>query len=446
MKNFISYKAMLIGIAFIPTHSQAEGWFSPNSKYLTGDWQGYRTELAQQGYEFAVDYSSMVTTNIAGGYDRDKTARYSDQYTFGAKLDLEKIAGIHDAQFVVSINDRNGRDITADRIQDTRAPVIGSGAQSNYGRGQTWHIGQLWYQQKLFNKALDIKIGRMAIGEDFDNNGCYFQNLSLCGSLAGHGSGVWYNTPVSQYGARIKILFSQVNYAQFGAFLHNPSYLTREGSFKMNLSGRTGNMYVVELGHHTSLGKNNLPGSIKFGGWYNTVDAADVLNDSDGNAYIISRNPAQIHDGRYGGYLYLTQQVSRVGDDPSRGLTLFLHLAANDKYTSTMDYQGQIGGIFKGPFASRSKDYISLGVSKMNVNHRLAHRANLANNIKGFSDYDNPSYQPVRGAEYAAELRYSAKITPWFTISPDIQLIANPGGVNEIKDAWILGTQVNLSF
>lgn len=146
----------------------------------------------------------MIASNVEGGYDKNKTVCYSDQYTFGANLDLEKIAGIRNAQFMVSINGRNGRDITVDRIQDSRAPVIGSGAQSNYGRRKTWHIGQLWYQQDLFDKVVGVKIGRMAIGEDFDNNGYYFQNLSLCGSLAGHGSGVWYNTPVSQYGARIR--------------------------------------------------------------------------------------------------------------------------------------------------------------------------------------------------------------------------------------------------
>lgn len=446
MTPIFNYKKILIAIALIPTYSNAEDWFASNGKYLTGDWQGYRTEFTQMGYDFSVDYSSIVTSNISGGYDRDKTARYSDQYTFGAKLDLEKLAGISDAQFVVSINDRNGRDITVDRIQDSRAPVIGSGAQSNYGRGQTWHIGQLWYQQKIFNNFLDFKIGRMAIGEDFDNNGCFFQNLSLCGSLAGHGSGVWYNTPVSQYGTRIKINFDKSNYAQFGAFLYNPSYLTREGSFKMNLSGRTGNMYVAELGHLFSLGDKKLPGSLKLGGWYNTVNAADVLNDSDGNVYIVSKSPAKIHDGRYGGYFYLMQQVSDVGNDISRGLTLFIHLSANDKYTSTMDYQAQVGAVYKGLFASRPIDYISFGLNKMHVNQRLAQRADIANNLKGLNDYDNPAYQPVRSTEYAAELRYSAKITPWFSISPDIQLIANPGGVNVIKDAWVFGTQVNLSF
>lgn len=446
MKNLHRCSVALMFASLYPCFVQAEGAFSPTGKYLTGDWDGARTALFQQGYAFSLDYSSMVTSNIAGGYDRDKTARYSDQFTFGTKLDLEKIAGISNAKFAFSLNTRNGRDITADRVQDPRAPVIGSGAQSNYGRGQTWHIGQLWYQQKLFDNSLDIKLGRMAIGEDFDNNGCYFQNLSLCGSLAGHGSGVWYNTPVSQWGARVRVNFDAAHYAQFGAFLHNPSYLTRRGSFKMDLSGRTGNMYVGELGYLSKLGARKLPGSYKVGGWYNTVDAADVLDDNDGNAYLISHQQARMHNGRYGGYLYFMQQVTAVEGNADRGLSLFLHLAANDKETATMDYQAQIGAIFKGPFTSRPKDYIGFGASKMHINRRLAHRAELANGLKGISDYQDPLYQPVRSAEYAAEIHYSAAITPWLTLRPNIQLIANPGGAEEVKDAWILGAQTTISF
>ncbi|ENY5058595.1 carbohydrate porin [Salmonella enterica] len=446
MQNFHRYSIVLLLTAFYPSFSQAEGAFSPTGKYLTGDQNGARAALSLKGYTFSLDYSSMVTSNIAGGYDRDKTVRYSDQFTFGTKLNLDKIIGVSNAQFTFSLNTRNGRDITADRIQDPRAPVIGSGAQSNYGRGQTWHIGQLWYRQKLFDNNLDIKLGRMAIGEDFDNNGCYFQNLSLCGSLAGHGSGVWYNTPVSQWGARVRFNPDTAYYAQFGAFLHNPSYLTRRGSFKMDLSGRTGNMYVGELGYFSKLGQQKLPGNYKVGGWYNTVDAADILDDEDGNAYIISHKKARMHKGRYGGYIYVMQQVSAVDDNADRGLSLFLHLAANDKETATMDYQAQIGAIFKGPFISRPKDYISFGASKMHINNNLSRRAELANSMKGISDYQNPLYQPVRNAEYAAEIHYSAVITPWLTLRPNIQLIANPGGVNEIKKVWILGMQTAISF
>lgn len=174
--------------------------FSSTGKYMAGDWNGVRSELKNKGYDFTLEYGSMVTSNISGGYNKDRTARYSDQYIIGADFDLQKIAGITDGEFKVSVIDRNGRDLTSDRIQDPRAPVIGSTVNSNYGRSQTWHAAQFWYRQSWYAKTIDLKLGLMPVGEDFDNNGCYFQNLSLCGSLAGHGAGVWYNTPIGQWG------------------------------------------------------------------------------------------------------------------------------------------------------------------------------------------------------------------------------------------------------
>ena len=165
----------------------------------------------------------MTATNVSGGYDRDKTLRYSDQYILGIDMDLETIFGIHDGEFKASLNDRNGRDLTQDRLQDPRAPVIGSGVQSNYGRGQTWHATQFWFKKTWQDKKWDLKVGLMPPGEDFDNSGCYFQNLSLCGSLAGHGSGVWYNTPIGQWGGRIKCSLTSALYLQAGGFQYNPT-------------------------------------------------------------------------------------------------------------------------------------------------------------------------------------------------------------------------------
>ena len=118
----------------------------------------------------------------------------------------------------------------------------------------------------------------------------------------------------------------------------------------------------------------------------------------------------------------------------------------NDKDTATMDYQIQAGAIYQGPFASRPQDFISFGVSKMHANDRVARRAQLLNQMRGIDDYDNPLYVPVRRAEYAAELHYSFRATPWLTVRPNLQLLVHPGGSEEIKNAWVLGNQVTIKF
>ncbi|HEM8666078.1 carbohydrate porin [Klebsiella sp. 141153] len=446
MNKLIQSGTMLLALLHPFLALANDTFFSPTAKNMTGEWGGVRTDLRHRGYDFTLEYSSMTATNISGGYDRDKTLRYSDQYILGIDMDLEKIFGIHDGEFKASLNDRNGRDLTQDRLQDPRAPVIGSGVQSNYGRGQTWHATQFWFKKTWQDKKWDLKVGLMPPGEDFDNSGCFFQNLSLCGSLAGHGSGVWYNTPIGQWGGRIKYALSSALYIQAGGFQYNPNYATRHGSFELDGTGHLGYMYILELGHRPTPGATFLPDTWKIGGWYNTADANDVLDDDNGDPYVLTRQAARRHGGRYGGYLYVSQQLTHSGSQRQNGLNIFGHLAINDKNTATMDYQIQAGIIYKGPFASRPQDFISFGVSKMHANAKVARRAQLQNQMRGIDDYADPLYVPVRRSEYAAELHYSFHVTPWLTLRPNLQLLAHPGGIEEIKDAWVIGNQVTLKL
>jgi porin len=165
------------------------------------------------------------------------------------------------------------------------------------------------------------------------------------------------------------------------------------------------------------------------------------FSDSDGNPYVLSKKSAQVHNGRDGGWIYLQQQVTAEKDDTRRGLSLFWHLAMNDRGTATMDYQMQAGAIYKDLFANRPMDYVGFGISKMHVNSKVAERARLLNERKGITDDDDPSWTPIRTAEYAAELHYSFAITPWLTFRPNVQLLINLGGVKEVKDAWVLESQ-----
>ena len=122
--------ALLAPLAMaVSTGLQAAEAFSSESKWMTGDWGGTRTELLEKGYDFTVDYVGEVASNLHGGYNNDKTARYSDQFALGAHLDLQKIFGWHDAEFKLAITERSGRNLSNDRISDPRRAVqLGAGS------------------------------------------------------------------------------------------------------------------------------------------------------------------------------------------------------------------------------------------------------------------------------------------------------------------------------
>ena len=195
------------------------GAAQPFSDDLFLDWDGIRSALYNDGIDFRLGYVSETATNVQGG--PEELWRYTDQWTFAATFDLQKIFGLNQAQFKITITDRNGQNLS-DQL-DTLQLV-----QEVYGRGQTWRWTQFFYDQKYLDGMVDWKVGRLTEGEDFAAFSCQFQNLTFCGAQPGNLVGsYWYNWPVSQWATRVKLAFAGFGYVQLGAFEVNPSYLLR---------------------------------------------------------------------------------------------------------------------------------------------------------------------------------------------------------------------------
>lgn len=422
--------------------AEAAGVLAADAPGMTGDWGGTRTELLEKGYDFTLDYVGELGYNAGGGYNHDRTARWSGQFTLGAKLDLQKILGWQDATFKLAITERDGRNISNDRISDPRAPMYSS-SQEVWGRGQTWRLTQMWLSKSFFERKLDIKLGRFGEGEDFNSFPCDFQNLALCGSQMGNwaGSNTWYNWPIAQWAGRVKYQLTPELFTQVGVFEHNPSLLETGNGFKLNFSGGKGVILPVELVWKPSV--NQLPGEYRVGAYYSTADAADV-NSREVPGDLAS--PLRTRDSKHGYWLVAQQQITAHAVDAGRGLSLFANITVQDRETSQVGHFVQAGLTYKGLFDARPLDDIGFGVARIHTNSRYRDNQRAANAANAQTDYHNPGYQPLQGNEYDAELYYGIHATRWLVIRPNVQYVQNPGGVSEVDDAWVLGVKVQSSF
>ena len=101
-----------------------------------------------------------------------------------------------------------------------------SSVQEVFGRGNVTRLTQLWFQQGLFGGALEYKLGRIPLSDDFATLESRFQNLYLGSGQPGNQAGaVWYNWPVSQWGGRVKVQDGARRYLQLGVFDQNPENL-----------------------------------------------------------------------------------------------------------------------------------------------------------------------------------------------------------------------------
>ncbi len=438
-----AHKLSVVGAMALAGSAQAADAFSADSPWMTGDWGGTRTELLDKGYDFSLEYVGEAASNLDGGYNDNTTARYSDQFAFGLKVDLQKAFGWHDAEFKLAITERSGRNISNDRIGDPRAGTLSS-SQEVWGRGQTWRLTQMWIKQKYFDGALDLKFGRYGPGEDFASFPCDFQNLTLCGAQTANYVNTWYNWPVSQWGGRVKYNLTPEVYAQVGVFEQNPSNLEIGNGFKLSGSGTKGALIPVELVWTPKV--NALPGEYRVGYYYSTPKADDVFEGADGRPQPVSGGDFKTHGSKHGFWVAGQQQLTTHNGDASRGLSVFATVTIHDKDTNYIDNFQNLGLVYKGPFDSRPKDDIGIGVARIHVNDDAQDRRRLVNQLSGISDYDNPGFLPVQDTEYNSEIYYGFHVTNWLTVRPNLQYIRHPGGVDKVDDALVAGLKIQSKF
>ncbi|MBO5390930.1 MAG: carbohydrate porin, partial [Pseudomonas sp.] len=417
----------------------ADEAFSADSKWMTGDCGGERTRLIEQGIDIKADYVGEVGANLHGGYNDDKTARYSDQFGLGVALDLQKLWGWDNTQAKIQLTNRNGQNISNDRVGDPRAGTLSS-SQEVYGRGHMVRLTQLWIQHQFLDGKLDVKAGYFGEGEDFNTFPCEFQNLAFCGSQVGNwATNLWYNWPVSQAALRVKYNITPELYAQIGAYNQNPSQLEHGNGFKLSGSGTKGTVLPVELVWSPKV--NDLPGEYRVGYYKSTAPADDVKVNitNDGQDY-------RVRDSKHGYWFVVQQQLTSHNGDASRGLHIAANATFHDKQTNIVDNYQSLMFVYKGPFDARPKDDIGIGAARIHVNDDVKKSAELINASIGATDYSDPLYTPLRNTEYNYELNYGFHVTNWLTVRPNLQYITHPGGVDQVDNALVAGLKIQSTF
>ncbi len=430
----------VMALVCLPAVSLADDAFDPHAKWMLGDWDGWRTKLSSDGIDFTFEYEGEAASNLDGGYNDNSVVRYTDQFAFKVDMDLQKLLALQGAKLHLGISNRSGNNLSADRIGDPRAPQF-SLVQEVYGRGQTYRLSELSYEQSLWNELLSIKLGRFGVGAEFNTFPCDFQNLTFCGSQVGNWTNVWYNWPVSQLGFRLQWNVSDEWAIKVGVIDQNPSELKSSNNFRLKGGSSAGALLPAELIWKPAVGAGRLPGRYSVGFYHSTSEASDLRQDVNGNPQPLTGDSFRQRDGKSGWWAVLQQQLTTDHGDTSRGLHAFANFTFQDKKTDSVDEFQQVGLTYEGPFDARPKDNAGLGFSRIHVNSHLRQTQRLQNEVSGVFDYDDPDYQPIQHSEYNAEIFYGFQLTPWLVARPNLQYVWRPGGVKAVDDAFVMGVK-----
>ena len=418
-----------LGFALLPlmaamTTAQAESAFDPQGQYLLGDWNGQRTELAQQGIKFEANLLTDTAYLADGGRNAGADPLTSAQLWLGTQLDLEKLAGWNGVTVRAAMSARQGQSTSIRDLQDPSAPQMAN-AQGTFGRGnQDSRLSELSIEKNYKEQGLSIKAGRLGLGMDFNVMACDFASTAFCAAQMGKWQGnIWMNTPVSQWGARIKQQLNPELAVQVGVYEFNPDNGNgaKEGQgWSLDTKHADGVTIPAEIVWTPKSLINNLLGSYRVGGMYNTAD--DPINQKD----IVT---GQAEDRTFAGWLAIEQQLTSTGQG-RQGLHSFANFTWHDRVTNKVDHSQQLGVKYIGLLDSQPNDILGLAVNRVHVNNRFAD--------------SRPAFNA--DAEYNIELNYSYNATKWLMLRPNLQYVVNPGATNNVDNALLLGLTSRIIF
>ena len=126
--------------------------------HLLGDWHGLRTWLEGHGVAPGVTFVTDALGNPTGGVRQG--FRGASNLGVDLRFDLERLTGLAGASFQVSFSERFGSSLSAEDIGNVFT------VQQVFG-GQTYRIVDAAYQQRLLNDRIELRVGRIAAGDDF---------------------------------------------------------------------------------------------------------------------------------------------------------------------------------------------------------------------------------------------------------------------------------------
>jgi carbohydrate-selective porin OprB len=400
---------------------------------LTDDWFRAGPAMEERGIAIGLGLTQIYQLQLhstEGLQTHRRSGRYTGRYDLEATLDFELLLGIQGASLYAWAEGG-----WSDGI-DTSS--IGSWTNANsdaYLADQPIQLSVLYWQQNFLNDRVQVRLGKLdssansfeyngfAIGSDANVyaedetsqflNGAFLFNPSI--------PFPWYSLGVSAVVVPTDWLYV------YGAFVDDdPSEYGATSTFKTAFDGPAYVFTNVETGLMLNLpsliGHGDLPGTYRFGMWYQNRPKDNAWNPAR------SRATTRIDDKRddVGFYFNFDQLLFRETDDPedSQGLGAFTRFGLTDGDANPISTFWSAGVQYQGLIPRRDNDVLGFAVA----NSRLG-------------DYA----EAVERNETVYEMYYNIEIAPWMHVSPSLQVITNPGG-QDVGDAVVAGIRMHISF
>jgi porin len=392
--------------------NQAGDWWDMD-RIMRG-WDGAKDTLSAKGLSLSLTYTDAWQNNARGGADTRDATRYLGIYGVILQLDTQKAGLWKGGLFNISMEGTFGHGADG-KVGDLLGVT---------GTIRTYHdyqVSTAWYEQKFLDEKVRIKAGKLDPTADFDNNR-YANNAStqfLYNGLCNNAT-----LPFPDYSLGLQAVVAPVTWAYGQVGLFDADGKGGRTGFDTTFRGPAHFFLMNEYGLTPTFGrgKKTYPGAYRVGYWYDPTPKEFFIQPDD--------DRARMSNGDWGTYLSFDQRVwkenDREGDE--QGLGLFFRYGWASGKVNEVSNSWSYGLSYTGLIPSRNEDVLAAGFSHASLSEALGH------------------VEPGMECETAAEFFYNIHINKWVQLSPDMQVIVDPGGSDELRNAIVVGLRLGVYF
>lgn len=393
-----------------------QGCLSPTRTALTGDWGGHRSGLAESGITFQADVTQFYFGVVDGGVDR--SFRYSGHGDYVLNVDAGKL-GLQEGLFVkVRAEHRFG-----EAFGGATGALLPSTLQSDLPDPEN---EELILTNVIFTQALS---------ENFIVFAGKIDTLDGDANAFAHGRG---KTQFSNVGfVANPIALRSIPYSSLGggfAWLENGepifTFTIMNPTETITTSGfdelfAEGVAMAAELRIPTNF--LNKPGHQLVAATWNSREYVALGQDP---RIVLPNVPIVPTTGSWSLYWNFDQHLVVDRCDSTKGWGVFGRAGIADDDSNPLSYFLSAGVGGNSPISGRSNDTFGAGWYYSASSGEIGPLLNAA-------------LGPI-GDGQGVELFYRAEVTPWFHITPDVQVIVPAR--EQVDTAYVLGLRSNISF
>ena len=400
------------------TGAKAKPFDLRTTENLTGDWGGVRTKLADAGIKMNLKFMNQIMVNMHGGLETKNGHDTGGSYDLDFYFDLEKMNLIKGAEIWF-----RGKGTWGGDDGDFDKEKVGGLFKTNadVSAEEPIFVDKWHWKQKLADGKLELRLGRQEPTKDlFDtskvigNEDKYFLNSALLRNATvppTKGLSFYANWDFTEHAYVRAAIFdaqAQERRVNLDTAFHDEAWYRTYG----------------ELGCKPKLNSANgkLWGHYRIGTWFDSSEKKRFFDTMGG------LRAERFDSNDWGFYTGFDQMVWKENDDAkdNQGIVLAARYGYAPGEVNKIEHFWSLAAHYEGLIPTRDKDLLGLGVAQgvLADEYRRVHAG--------------------ADRETVYETYYAIQVTPWLSITPDLQFITNTGGDEDDPDTFVAGLRFGM--